>query len=83
MAMGVPVVGTRQGVLGLAATDDDGVRIVDEPAGFAGAVVALLADPERRRACGLRARAWVERHHRWEDHGARLAALLRTIAGAR
>ena len=81
MAMGVPVVGTRVAFEGLHAAEQDGVTITDEPAAFARAVVDLLADPGRRRACGRRARAHVERHHRWADHGARLEALLRDVAG--
>ena len=81
MAMGVPVVGTRTAFEGLHATEEDGVAIVDEPEAFARAVVGLLRDPERRRGWGRQARAHVERHHRWADHGARLEALLRSLAG--
>ena len=80
MAMGVPVVGTSTAFEGMAATELDGVRITDVPERFAQEVVALLNDPERRRECSLRARRYVQRYHKWEDQGARLACLLRTIA---
>lgn len=80
MAMGVPVVGTSTALLGLEATEGDGIQIADDPADFARAVLALLTDPEWRRLCALRARAYAERRHSWADHGARLAALLRQVA---
>lgn len=79
MAMGVPVVGTSTAFEGMAATELDGVRITDGPEQFAQEVLALLNDPKRRRQCSLRARCYVQRNHKWEDQGARLAHLLRTI----
>ncbi|HYR51611.1 MAG TPA: TIGR03087 family PEP-CTERM/XrtA system glycosyltransferase [Candidatus Dormibacteraeota bacterium] len=76
MAMEVPVVGTPTGFQGITAREGDGVRIEEQPEPFAAAVVAHLTDPGRRRDAGRRARAFVERHHRWEDHGAILEALI-------
>jgi sugar transferase (PEP-CTERM/EpsH1 system associated) len=80
MAMGVPVVGTSNAFLGVDATEGDGVRIADDPTEFARAVLALLTDPEHRRRCARRARSYVEHRHRWADHGARLASLVRAAA---
>jgi sugar transferase (PEP-CTERM/EpsH1 system associated) len=76
MALRRPVVGTPRGFQGTVATDEDGVRIVEDPAGMASAIVRLLRDRDLRAACGERARAYVERNHRWEVHGSRLESLL-------
>lgn len=76
MALRRPVVGTPTGFQGTAATDEDGVRIVEDPVRMASAIVELLRDPSLRAAAGERARAYVERNHRWEVHGSRLEALL-------
>ncbi len=76
MAMGLPVVGTSIAFRGLQATAADGIRSVDEPGAFAQAVVTLLQDDLGRRRCAYHARQFVSRHHRWQDHGARLEALL-------
>src|SRR5262249_53325416 len=63
MASGLPVVCSTAVADGLGVGDDAGVDATDDPAAFAGRVVALLRDPERRRIAGGRARAYVERHH--------------------
>jgi glycosyltransferase involved in cell wall biosynthesis len=84
MAMGLPVVGTSAAFEGLDAMRHAGARVADEPEAFAAHVVELLRSPERRREAGTRARAYVERYHRWEDHGAALESLLTRVAsGAR
>jgi sugar transferase (PEP-CTERM/EpsH1 system associated) len=79
MAMGLPVVGTAIALRGLQATAADGVRIADHPEAFAQEVLALLQDPLERRRCAHRARQFVCRHHRWQEHGARLEALLQAL----
>jgi glycosyltransferase involved in cell wall biosynthesis len=76
MALRRPVVGTPTGFQGTTATNEDGVRIVEDPAGMTSAIVQLLRDRDVRAACGERARAYVERNHRWEAHGKRLEQLL-------
>jgi sugar transferase (PEP-CTERM/EpsH1 system associated) len=81
MASGLPVVGTRLAFQGLAATEADGVRMADAPERFAGEVVSLLRDDVERRARGRSARRYVEREHHWERLGARLDALLSSLAG--
>jgi sugar transferase (PEP-CTERM/EpsH1 system associated) len=79
MAMQVPVVGTKTALQGIEAGPEDGIRVEDDPAAFARAVLDFLRDPEARREAGLRGRRFVERHHRWQDHGAALEALLSEV----
>ncbi|HYQ95753.1 MAG TPA: TIGR03087 family PEP-CTERM/XrtA system glycosyltransferase [Candidatus Eisenbacteria bacterium] len=79
MAMGVPVVGTPIAFQGIPAGPEDGVRIEEQPESFAEAVTAFLGDPASRHEAGRRGRRFVERHHRWQDHGAALAALLSEV----
>jgi sugar transferase (PEP-CTERM/EpsH1 system associated) len=83
MAMEVPVVGTSLAFQGIAASASDGIRAENEPAAFACAVSELLRDPERGREMGRRGRAFVERHHRWRDHGERFEALLEDVVKRR
>ena len=83
MAMGLPVVGTRVAFEGIGASRADGVRIVDEPREFAREVLDLLGSEELRRECGAGAREYVCRHHRWQDHGKHLEALLQRAVGSR
>lgn len=80
MAFGVPVVGTPTAFQGLEATGAAGVRVADDPREFARELLALLKDPEWRRRCGLQARYYVQRYHRWQDHGTRLSRLLWEVA---
>jgi len=77
MAMGVPVVATSAALAGLVADPGDGARRADDADAFVREVHALVTDPAWRRRCAAAARAHVERHHRWQDHGARLLAVLR------
>jgi glycosyltransferase involved in cell wall biosynthesis len=79
MAMGVPVVGTGNAFQGLPATPADGIRTADDAAEFARAVLSLLDDPGLRHEASLQARQYVQRHHRWQDHGARLESLLHAM----
>lgn len=76
MAMGLPVVGTSQVFGGIQAAPGDGVRVADAPEAFAQAVLELLGDNDLQRECSLRARRYVEHHHRWDAHGRRLEELL-------
>jgi len=79
MAMEVPVVGTKIALQGIEDGPDDGVRVEDNPVAFAHAVTAFLRDPGARREAGRRGRKFVERHHRWQDHGIALEALLSEV----
>ncbi len=56
-AMGKAVVSTSIGCEGLGATAGRDIEIADDPEAFASAVLALLADPARRRALGAAGRA--------------------------
>jgi sugar transferase (PEP-CTERM/EpsH1 system associated) len=80
MAMGLPVVGTSAAFEGIDAGPENGVRVLDPPDAFADTVVDLLRDPRLRQDLGSRARAFVEREHRWDRHGADLEALLLDLA---
>jgi len=82
MAMGLPVVGTSQAFQGTQATEADGIRVADEPRHFAETVLRLLADRNLHLQCSVQARQYVERHHRWDDHAARLEALLQQASEA-
>ncbi len=76
MAMGLPVVGTSISFQGTRATTSDGVRVADDAQAFAGEVIGLLTDATIHSECSLLARRYVERNHRWEEHGRSLEALL-------
>lgn len=83
MASGLPVVGTTIAFQGLAAGVEDGIRIADTPDSLAGEVASLLTDAPRRLAMGQAARAFVERHHRWEVVGQTLEKMLLGLVEAR
>jgi glycosyltransferase involved in cell wall biosynthesis len=72
------VVATSAALAGLAADSADGARRADDADAFVREIHALVTDAAWRRRCAAAARAHVERHHRWEDHGARLLAVLRS-----
>ena len=66
MAMAKAVVATPVANEGIKAPDGEAVLLAEEPAQFAQAVLALLADPGRRRELGAAARAFVEAKWTWE-----------------
>ncbi|HKD18088.1 MAG TPA: glycosyltransferase family 4 protein [Thermoanaerobaculia bacterium] len=82
-ACGVPVVSTRIGAEGLDFADEKELRLGDEPADFAGAVVALLSDPEAARRQASAARSRVEERYDWRRIGAEFAEILAARAAAR
>jgi glycosyltransferase involved in cell wall biosynthesis len=65
LAMGKAVVSTSVGAEGLPVVPGRHLLIEDDPAAFAGAVVSLLEDPERRAALGAAGRRLVEERHSW------------------
>ncbi len=65
MAMGKAIVSTFRGVEGIDVTRDRQVLIADFPAEFAGAVIALLRNPQRRHELGFAARALAETKYDW------------------
>ena len=72
MAMGKPVVASRQASVALAAQPGAELLVAESAEEFATALLALLADPARRRALGAGGRCYVEREHSWEASVARL-----------
>jgi sugar transferase (PEP-CTERM/EpsH1 system associated) len=82
MAMGLPVVGTPAALQGTWATPADGVRMAESPHAFIHQLVTLLKDPALQRQCALQARRYVQEHHQWDVHNARLEALLRETVAA-
>jgi polysaccharide biosynthesis protein PslH len=65
MACGKAVVTTSIGAEGIAETDEGALVVADQPAEFAGAVVALLEDEARRLQLGEKARQLIERRFSW------------------
>jgi glycosyltransferase involved in cell wall biosynthesis len=82
MAMGLPVVGTPAALQGTWATPADGVRMAESPHAFIHELVILLKDQALQRQCALQARHYVQEHHQWDAHNARLEALLRETVAA-
>jgi sugar transferase (PEP-CTERM/EpsH1 system associated) len=79
MAMSLPVVGTSLAFQGIQATPADGVRIADDPKAIAQEVTKLLKDHDLYLECSRQVRKYVERQHRWQDHGTRLESLLKDV----
>jgi len=75
MAMGKPVVSTTVGAEGLDVVDGRDIRLVDEPAAFAEALVELLADAGERARMGQAARALVEANFGWPRVAERFAEI--------
>ena len=65
MSMGRAVVSTSIGAEGLPVTHGKDIVIADDPAHFAGAVVALIRDTHKRRQIETAARRLVVDHYDW------------------
>jgi sugar transferase (PEP-CTERM/EpsH1 system associated) len=65
LAMARPVLASPQAMQGLPDRSIP-VQVAQSPQEWADSLVALLADPARRRTLGQQGRAYVERHHAWE-----------------
>jgi sugar transferase (PEP-CTERM/EpsH1 system associated) len=76
MAMAKAVVVSPEALEGIDAADGAEVVLASQPAQYADAIVALLADDGRRMALGRAARARVEAAYGWEARLAALAPLL-------
>jgi polysaccharide biosynthesis protein PslH len=82
LAAGRPVVTTGLGAEGFTALEPDPPLIVAEGAGgIAEAAAGLLADPDRARGLGRRAREFAERHHSPEAWARRLTAVYEEARG--
>jgi sugar transferase (PEP-CTERM/EpsH1 system associated) len=75
MAMGKPVVTTREGFEGIEASPGRDLRVAGNASDFAGHVIDFLTHPEKRLECGARAREFVERNHSWDRNLAFLETL--------
>lgn len=84
LAQGKAIVSTAVGCEGIQVTDRKNILIENEPAAFAGQVVALLNEPARRRELGAAARDLAESQYAWGPIGERLLqAYERAIARRR
>ncbi len=66
MAMAKAVVATPEANEGIRAPEGEALLLAREPRAFADHVLALLADPARRRDLGAAGRAYVEARWTWE-----------------
>jgi glycosyltransferase involved in cell wall biosynthesis len=66
MACATPVVTTPQVLTSISAKPGIDIMIGEDASGFAQAVLALLADPQRRSAMQTASRRYVEENHSWE-----------------
>lgn len=77
MSMALPVVSTRIGAEGIAATDGRNILIANSPENFSRHCIQLINDPKRRTEIGNGGRALVESLYSW---GAISRRLLDTYA---
>jgi glycosyltransferase involved in cell wall biosynthesis len=75
MALGVPVVSSVKGAIGLAATAGQDLLVANDPTAFGRAVLRLLRDDALRARIAAAGRGYVERHHQWEAAADALEAL--------
>lgn len=83
LAMGVPVVCSREAAGGVDATPGEHLLVAEDTAGFVNAVLSVLEDPPRRRALATAGRARVLSNHSWPASMRRLDGLLDTALRAR
>lgn len=79
LALGTPVVTTGKGAEGLELTHGREALIADTPEQFAGAVLALLADPQLRERLSREGRRAVAARYDWRSICDRLDQLLEEI----
>ncbi|HON96437.1 MAG TPA: glycosyltransferase family 4 protein, partial [Deltaproteobacteria bacterium] len=80
MACALPVVSTRIGGMP-DYTDDAFAELLPggDAEGMTRAVIRLSEDPQRRRSMGIAARAYAERHFRWDDVARKTGDMYREI----
>ena len=83
MACAKAVVASPQAASGLRSQGKKVVRMANNPADFAQAILALLADAPRRRELGQAGRCYVEEWHSWDRVGVRLEELYLQRTGQR
>lgn len=62
LALGAPVVSTRQGAEGVAVQDGLHCRLADSPEAFRDALLQWLSDPKSAASSGREGRRWVQQH---------------------
>jgi len=72
MALGVPVVSTQAGSVGLSARPGRDLLVGQDAEEVADLVCGLLEDPRRRADIAAAGRRYVEEQHRWEAVGLKL-----------
>jgi glycosyltransferase involved in cell wall biosynthesis len=79
MAAGVPAIGTRSGAMPEIVVDGESGLLVErsDAGALADAIIALLADPERRQRMGQAGRERAARLFTWQQSAASLEAALR------
>jgi glycosyltransferase involved in cell wall biosynthesis len=82
-AMAKCVVATSKSCGGLVLEPDRNLIVADGAEALSRTILALFADPARRRALGARARDTVLEHYTWERKSAQMEAALVAAAGAR
>jgi polysaccharide biosynthesis protein PslH len=75
MACATPVIATPQAATSLAAQPGQEVLVEQDAAGFAGAILSLIVEPDRQRRVGWAGRRYVEAHHDWAAIAARLEGI--------
>jgi GT2 family glycosyltransferase/glycosyltransferase involved in cell wall biosynthesis len=80
LAMGLPVIAVRRGMLGELVRDGrTGILVQDTPGAIAMAIVSLARDRERRERMARAARADAAKRFSYADHAAALAAIYRSL----
>ena len=79
MAMGVPVVTSSLGAMGLEARVGENLLIGDTPKSFAKHIIDLIESPDYRRAVGTAGRRLVENKYSWDVLARRLEGVYSQI----
>jgi glycosyltransferase involved in cell wall biosynthesis len=81
MACGAPAVATSLGSRGLAARDGQDVLVADTVETFAASVARVLADDVLADRLARAARAYVTRHHSWDEGARCYEAIYASVVG--
>lgn len=82
-SMGKAVVATPQAIGGLLAEPGVNLELAHGAEAMAEAILALLADRQRRQRLGLAARQTIEAHYTWPRRAAALESLMQELVMAR